>query len=274
MINNVQQVKDTISAAIDKLIEATGNDAFLSETDWRHFLEALPEGDRSFFNRLIELAFKIEKDKNAAGRVTINDLVALKAKIKDELVNYLPVQEGGFEPNIKEKIESEQGAHFLRFAEELKIFSETNGVLPDEELANEIELLGRDLSLGTFASGGQSELLSFFVELTSSPEAINTTTFWEILKSSGSPTFQSMVGAYEIERLEDGRNLLSQLTGFQSNSNLKAKAKKLRQLLLSHLDQVSLVVLFRDGQSFIPLFLIGRSKDGNIIGFYLLVIWS
>ncbi len=274
MSKTIQDFQNIIEKAIERLKNAAGDDPFLSESDWRKFLnEELPEADLPFFNRLIELAFHREQINNPGGRVTKNDLELLPQYISENILPYFAIQEGAFPPGSKAGLENNLGFSPSIFAEEWKIFTETPSNLEADPLAALIESYLVGVTLGGYASGGQRDLLGLFIEADISGE-LTEDVFFETLDNSG---IQSLIGIrenYQVERFTDGRQFIKRLHTSQNQEAQRFNARKLARLYLTHLRDIKLVILFRDEQSWIPLFVVGVTESNDLVGFQVSVIWS
>ncbi len=263
-----------LAEAIAQLKNAAGDDPFLSEADWRRLIdEELPEADRPFINRLAELALQRERADNPLGRVTINDLDRLRAYVNETILPFFAVEEGAFPPESKTGLENELGFTPAILAEEWKIFTETPVGLASDPLAAQIERYLVGASLGMYASGGQRNLLSLFIETDITGE-LTEEVFFDTLDHSGNQSLMGLRDNYEVERFVDGRQFIKRLNESQRHEIQRFNTRKLARLMLVHLRDIRLAIVYRDERSWIPLFLAGVTETNDLVGFQVMVAWS
>lgn len=265
-----------LAEALDRLKATTGNDPFLSQSDWRRLInQELSDADRPFFNRLIELSFLREEMINPGGRVTVSDLDHMYDYITETLLPLFVLQEGAFPPETRTVLESDLGASHAIFAEEWKIFAETPTGLSPDPLAAQIRHYLPGLLIGrNFASGGQRNLKSLFIEGADIEGELSETAFFRALNTSGDQILAGLEEGYQIERFVDGRYFLKRLPESQTQESVRFNVRKLERLMLLHLRDLRLITLFRDERSWIPFFLTGVTEEGALVGFWAEVAWS
>ena len=266
----IKHYQDIIGQAVARLKKAAGNDPFLSQSDWQKFLTTLNKADQSFYNRLIELSFDHEKKDNPSGRVTVRDLDRIGGILQEQVLELFPVQEGALTAQNAPEITAMEHTP-NQFFKELKVFVETPRNIPDDELLDQIDANGENLSLGLYASGGQSEITSVHINLSNT--IITKDNLHEVLaKAPGNP--YEHIQEYEIERFEDATLFFEKFPSFQRDPQHAFRAQVLANILSNHLNDTRLIILKRDERSYIPLFVLGTHPNLGLVGFSALTIWA
>ena len=266
----IKHYQDIVAQAIARLKKAAGNDPFLSQADWQKFLTTLNKADQPFYNRLIELSFDHEKKDNPTGRVTVRDLDRIGEMLQQQVMALFPVQGGALTlQNAPEIAAMEHTPN--QFFKELKVFAETPRNIPDEELLDQIDALGANLTLGLYASGGQSGITSVQINLPNL--SITKDNVLEVLsKAPGNP--YEHIHEYEIERFEDATIFFEKFPNFQRDPQEAFRAQVLGNIMRNHLNDTKLIILKRDERSYIPLFVLGTHPNLGLVGFSALTIWA
>lgn len=267
-MKTVQSFHDLVDQMVSRIKKATGNDPFLSQADLEKMLNPMDLPDKLMYQEFVGFVRSFEKKQK--GRITERNLDQVATFLHQKLINHLSVQPGPLSEETKASFQS-LGEPSTTFADSLKLYLETPRNLSSDELFQEIRSLGESLSLGTYASGGQSTIETIHVE--ANLKNLDSESFLSTLEKTPDQTYAT-IRDYKVERIVPGATFLEDLIAFQGTPALQQQAKALKQIMVNHFKDLQLIVLVRDERSFIPLFLVGVTQTGNLGGFLAFVLWA
>ena len=265
----IRHMLDALNQVMAQLEASAGADPFISQENLDTLLHALDEEEKAFTTSMYELA-KSRKN-NRGGRVTRKAVASLAPYLKEVVMPEFYLKAGPIDRRAARRILA-LGEPYLSLANTWKAFAEYNMDRSPAELAEHIGELSEGISLGYYANAGQEPILPLHVP--AQLELLDEHAFFNTLENAPGHAFEGLRENYRLDRFVDGNDILSQLPGFQDNPGARDKASQLAVIMQHHLREIALAILFRNEQSFNPLFVAGITEAGHLVGFSAAVRWK
>ncbi|MCI4671851.1 MAG: nuclease A inhibitor family protein [Bacteroidia bacterium] len=264
--------KQKVHAALDKaaqnILNAAGNDPIVSRKDIRAKLmelEGVEEELTRTFYRLID-----HRDAKPGARITQKDIDDTLAYAKEKLVDAYDFNNNGLSKTEISKM-SLTARLAVRFAKLLDQQASTDS-MSTEEIAKGLFELGNDLYFPAWANEADAYLTLFqkeakLKELT--PESFSSALGLDSSKKEESIQFWHQ-GRSEYEWIFENYENYEQFEELESFKTLHIFMEK-------HLTHITHVIVGLDGSlrsSEYPVYFVGLSPEGDILGFETITIWT
>lgn len=260
-----QHVYAALEKAADNILSASGDDPFVSRKDIRQKLSQLPGIERSLtdiFYRFID-----HRDYKPGARVTKADVDQALAYAKETMVDKYDENNNGLsETEIQQMSMTAQLA--VRYAQTLKAFEEFGEIEDKRDVADVLSKLGDQLYFPAWANEADAYLKRF--RRKSNLDQLTADGFAEVMG------LDQNIPAEEIFIFE-------QATGFSwifENYGDRPEVttfQRVYDFMNLYLRDITHIIVGSDGTretSEYPVYFIGLTEDGSLVGFETQTIWT
>ncbi|MEM1358284.1 MAG: nuclease A inhibitor family protein [Bacteroidota bacterium] len=260
-----KQVHTALDRAASNILSARGDDPVISRRDIRAKLRELNGYER----RLTDMLFRFtdKRDYKPGARVTQKDVEDTLAYAKEKLIYAYDENNNGLSRTEVAQM-SVTGKLAVRFAQEL----EKAGADAGAELKDQIADLATGLYFPAYGNESDAFLQAFYRE--TSLRKLNRNTFREALG------LDLVNPANALAYFQQGPNEYARI--FEEYEDMEQFAalntfRKVEALMQSQLQDITLAILGQEGTREFgehPVYFVGRSEAGNLIGLETTVIWT
>lgn len=266
-----KQVHAALDQAAANILSARGDDPVVSRRDLRAKLRELSGYER----RLTDMLFRFtdKRDYKPGARVTQKDVEDTLAYAKEKLIDAYDANNNGLSRAEVAQM-SVTGKLAVRFAQESAQTGADDDQSPskDAKLKDQIAELATGLYFPAYGNESDAFLQAFYQE--ASLGELNQNTFREALgldlvnPANALTYFQQ--GPVEYARLFEEYEDMEQFAALNT-------FRKVEALMQEQLQDITLAILGQEGSREFgehPVYFVGRSTEGNLIGVDTTVIWT
>jgi len=264
----VQSLYDALDRTLDAFREATDGDGFLSYKDVRRTLPTLPEPDRTLFD-LLHQHMRLEESEEPYSRITETDFKAAEDFVVNVIIPRFDLAPAGLSVGETTRFSELEGVA-LSLAAQLKRTAQAGTQQTSTQLFEHL----RELVDGLFFDymGSEAGIAIEAVRIEANLGELNETTFSTLLNLDTSNPKE------KIERFVDAAAFLNIFPEQHEPFDLGEAAAEVVQLMRNDLNAISIFVLGEDNhpalESEHPVYVVGISSEGDLVGLKSIVIWT
>lgn len=258
-----------LERAAQNILSAAGADPFVSRRDIRNKLRELGGVEQQLTD--IFYRFMDHRDSKPGARITQTDVDETLAYAKEKLVDAYDLNNNGFSKDEVEKM-SLTGRLAVQFARILKAGGTSGGIETTEDILDVLKDLGEGLYFPAWANEADAVLKLFHRE--AQLEALTPETFSATLGlDPGNP-------AEEVYFFDQGRVAYSWIFDHYAESMdgfYFTDFMNLHRFMEEHLRDITHIIVGQDGlreDSEYPVYFVGLTPDGDIVGFETTTVWT
>lgn len=262
-----QKVHAALEKAAQNILSAAGDDPVVSRRDIRQKLTSLDWPEKqltSIFYRLID-----HRDAKPGARVTKKDIYDTLAYAKEKLVEAYDVNNNGLSATeiAEMSLTARLAVRYARLQDQLNDSSST-----DDQLEEQLRTLGEGLFFPAWANEADAYFSTF--RQTAQLSSLNQENFREAVG------LDLMDPAQAIGMWQQGRNNYEWIfENYENQDQLAAleQFKTLHTFMANQLTDLTHVIVGLDGRrqdSEYPVYFVGLSPSGEILGFKTTTVWT